>query len=407
MKLVQFGAGNIGRSFIAQIFSINGWEVVFVDIDKRIIDELNKRGEYIVEVKDKKPERIYVRNVRGVYAGDIDRVADEISEADLVATAVGKTALPNIMKPIAAGLIKRWKRQPSKPLDIIICENIKNGAAYFKESLKKYLPDDYPFEELVGLVETSIGKMVPIMSESERKKDPLLVYAEAYNTLIVDAKGFKGGVPDIPQIDAKENMKAWVERKLYIHNLGHAVLAYVSFAFKKGYGYVWEAADDDEVNRATRNAMWESGEALIKKYPEEFNRENIEEHIEDLLERFRNKALGDTLYRVGRDLYRKLSPDDRLVGAVRLCGEERVFPAHIILGISSAFFFRAKDENGNMYYRDEEFFKDLEVKGLKKMIEEVCGIHEEGLILLIEDIYRRIARGISLREMLGEIKHFG
>jgi len=29
--MVQFGAGNIGRSFIGQLFSRSGYEVVFVD----------------------------------------------------------------------------------------------------------------------------------------------------------------------------------------------------------------------------------------------------------------------------------------------------------------------------------------------------------------------------------------
>ncbi len=52
MKLVQLGAGNIGRSFIGQIFSRAGWEVVFVDIDSAVIDELNRKRRYTVEVRD-------------------------------------------------------------------------------------------------------------------------------------------------------------------------------------------------------------------------------------------------------------------------------------------------------------------------------------------------------------------
>lgn len=40
------------------------------------------------------------------------------------------------------------------------------------------------------------------------------------------------------------------------------------------------------------------------------------EHIDDLLYRFKNKALGDTIFRVGCDLTRKLSAEDRLAGAI-------------------------------------------------------------------------------------------
>ena len=40
--LIQFGAGNIGRSFLGQIFARNGWEVVFVDVDELLLKELNQ-----------------------------------------------------------------------------------------------------------------------------------------------------------------------------------------------------------------------------------------------------------------------------------------------------------------------------------------------------------------------------
>jgi len=42
-KMIQFGAGNIGRSFIGQLFSRSGYEVVFVDINKELIKEVNKK----------------------------------------------------------------------------------------------------------------------------------------------------------------------------------------------------------------------------------------------------------------------------------------------------------------------------------------------------------------------------
>ena len=42
-KMLQFGAGNIGRSFIGQLFSRSGYEVVFVDINKELAKELNKK----------------------------------------------------------------------------------------------------------------------------------------------------------------------------------------------------------------------------------------------------------------------------------------------------------------------------------------------------------------------------
>jgi mannitol-1-phosphate 5-dehydrogenase len=399
MKLVQFGAGNIGRSFIGQIFANAGWEVVFVDIDERIIAELNRAHRYRVIVKEKVEKTIEVANVRGVLASHQDEVAIEIASCDLVSTAVGQQALKNIIPLIARGIVERGFTAPERTLNIIICENMRNAASFFRNALLeafKKNPDVLdPSAVLarVGLVETSIGKMVPIMHEEDRKKDPLLVFAEEYNSLILDRHGFLGTIPDVPQLEPKENIKAYVDRKLYIHNLGHAVLGYTAFVFGKGLMYVWEAAEDRALMDITRQAMWEAGNALIAAYPQEFHEKNIGEHIEDLLSRFKNRALGDTIYRVGRDLYRKLGPDDRLAGAVRLCEAHGIIPENICVGIACALFFKAADEKGRMFEKDVEFHEKEMKKGADHVLESVCGLKDEASRSLILHYYAGILRG--------------
>jgi mannitol-1-phosphate 5-dehydrogenase len=401
MKLVQFGAGNIGRSFIGQIFSRAGWEVVFVDVDQAVIDALNERRQYTVVVKDRVERTILVRNVRGIRAGDFESVRREVADADILATAVGQGALPRIMASIAAGLLLRRRFFQNLTLDIVICENLRNAASFFRTSLRKELGEEYPFDTLVGLVETSIGKMVPIMSDEDRRKDPLLVYAEEYNTLLLDRKGFKGPIPAVPELDPKDNMKAYVDRKLYIHNLGHAVVCYVSFLFRPEYVYVWEAAIDRDVAAVTRSAMWESGKALIAEYPGEFDEGAMGAHIEDLLGRFGNRALGDTIYRAGRDLYRKLGPEDRLIGAVHLCMKHGVAPRNIALAIASGLFFKAVDDKGKLFDGDRLFHESETVKGFDHVMKTVCGLEDAETLGLIRDYYERIREGsVTLEAVL-------
>ncbi|MBT7161496.1 MAG: mannitol-1-phosphate 5-dehydrogenase, partial [Victivallales bacterium] len=43
---VIFGAGNIGRGFIGQLFCESGYAVTFVDVDDELIQALNDRAEY-------------------------------------------------------------------------------------------------------------------------------------------------------------------------------------------------------------------------------------------------------------------------------------------------------------------------------------------------------------------------
>ncbi len=399
MKLIQFGAGKIGRSFIGQIFSRAGWEVVFVDVDRRIIEALNRKRGYTVVVKDRSEETLEVTGVRGVYASDIVQVSEELAGADLIATAVGQQALPLLAKPISRGLLKRQKTRPGEPLDIILCENMQNAADFFRDALKNALEEEsggfsgVDINAQVGFVETSIGKMVPIMGEKQKEKDPLLVYAEAYNTLILDRLGFRGPIPDIPQLDPRDNMKAYVDRKLYIHNMGHAVLGYVTHVFRPDYRFVWKAAFDEVILRITREAMWESGRVLIMEYQGEFNEKNIGEYIEDLLRRFGNRALGDTIFRVGRDLYRKLGPEDRLAGAINLCRKHGLIPERICLGLASALFFKGIDEQGHMHPKDLEFHEKEMKRGVRHVLENVCRLRDIKVISLVEGYCHMIPGG--------------
>jgi mannitol-1-phosphate 5-dehydrogenase len=316
-KLVLFGAGKIGRSFIGQLFATSGFEVVFIDISEPVINELNRLNEYKVVIKSSQPDEIItVSNVRGVLGSDADKVAEELSECDLVAISVGQKGLPNVIYTLAKGLILRKRKSGRKPLDIIIAENMHNADKYVRDILNTIIGNDYPVDELVGLIETSIGKMVPIMPKDEQGKDLLIVYAEPYNTLILDKRAFKNPIPDVKGLAPKDNMKAWVDRKSHIHNFGHAAAAYAGFQTDPSLKYLSDVLNIEAVKTYTRIAMLQSAEVLLKKHPGEFTLKELTEHIDDLLSRFENKALGDTVFRVGCDLKRKLHRDDRILSPI-------------------------------------------------------------------------------------------
>jgi len=373
-KMVLFGAGKIGRSFIGQLFSQSGYEVVFVDINPAVIERLNTYRKYKVVVKSETGDEVLeIENVRGILLRNEKNVVDELATASIAALSVGQQGLPSALPLIAKALEIRYIQKELKPLDIIIAENMRNADAYIATELSQLLPAGFPLRKMVGLVETSIGKMVPIMPVELSESNPLLVFVEPYNTLILDKKGFKNPIPDVKGLAPKENMKAWVDRKLFIHNLGHATAAYIGFQKFPQSVYMCDVLADDEVFTQTRQTMLQSAEILIALYPKEFTIVQLANHIDDLLSRFQNRALGDTIFRVGCDLFRKLGPDDRLAAPIR-AAQELGKPFNLIMeAVMAALSFRAKDENENFLASDEDFFR-LADQGKEVILREVCNL---------------------------------
>ena len=363
MKLVQFGAGNIGRSFIGQVFSQSRWDLVFVDVDEKLVSLLNEKKRYTLAIKreGREDELRSIGPVRAVDGRDAAAVSEELADADIAATSVGKNALIKVLPVIARGLETRRRRYGERPLDIIIAENAREAPELFRNVLSAELGGEYPLDRLAGIVETSIGKMVPIMRKEDLVSDPLLLFAEEYETLIVDRRGFKGPIPDVKALCPVEPIEAYVDRKLFIHNLGHAAAAY--------QGYRALASGDSRtatipqtlilpgVEARVRQAMNQSAAALLAEYRGVFGKQDLSDHIEDLIRRFKNTALADTVHRVGRDLPRKLSRDDRLTGAMILCVKHGLPFDAIAEVYRAALDFACPDENGALFPADAEFRK--------------------------------------------------
>lgn len=364
--IVHFGAGNIGRSLVGTLFSRAGYEILFVDAAPDIVAALRQRHGYRVVVKDDLPPGapavLEVRGADAIDARDGEAVAGAVARADLIGTSVGANVLPHVLRSMAPGLARR-----TRPVSILFCENLHGVIELARKTLAAHLPPDFDLAGRVGLVATSIGKMVPIMPTAVRARDPLEVWGEAYNQIIADGQAFLGPRPSIPGLLLKENFQAYVDRKLYVHNFGHAVCACEGSLC--GCVRIAEAMDVPRVAAATRSAMEATATALVTRYPGEFTPAEQAEHVADLLRRFANRALGDTVYRVGRDLRRKLAPEDRFIGALRLVAEAGGDTQVVCDAIAAAMLFSARDEQGNELPSDADVREQIAAEGPRRFLE--------------------------------------
>ncbi len=389
MKAVMYGGGNIGRGFIGMLFSMSGYEVTFIDVAQPVIDGLNRDGRYPVRiVSNEGHEDIEVEHVRAVNGNDREAAAEAIAEADVIATAVGVNVLKFIVPNLAEGIRRRRARQGG-PLNIIICENLVDANKVLEKLLKAELTKEEAawLDENIGLVEASIGRMVPVQTEEMKAGNPLRVCVERYGFLPVDKAAFRGEIPEIKNMVPYEPFDYYIRRKLYVHNMGHAVCAYLGLYTHREY--IYEAIEDSCIQNIVQNAMLESALALSKAY--QMPVELLVRHFQDLLSRFKNRALKDTCARVGGDPKRKLSHTDRLIGSSLLCLEHGVQPVFISVGTAGAVYEYIREAGAQQC-----------VKEARQVLSMISDLEKDSPLLdLVLPLYQRYVDGVSVREIMG------
>ena len=356
MKALHFGAGNIGRGFIGKLLADAGIELVFADVNQVVLDALNARHEYPVHVVG---EQAKVERVKGVSA--VNSTSDEIitlvSEVDLVTTAVG----PQILERIA----RRSDNGNLRPLNIIACENMVRGTSQLKQHVLKALPQQYHawLEQHVGFVDSAVDRIVP--PSEAGSTDPLEVTVETFSEWIVDKTQFKGDLPAIPGMELTDNLMAFVERKLFTLNTGHAITAYLGQL--AGHQTIRDAILDEKVRAIVKGAMEESGAVLIKRY--DFDADKHAAYIQKILGRFENPYLKDDVERVGRQPLRKLSAGDRLIKPTLGTLEYGLPHDCLVQGIAAAMHYRSDQDP-----QAQELAALLAEKGPQATLAEISGL---------------------------------
>ena len=388
MNAVMYGGGNIGRGFIGALLSQSGYRVTFIDVAEPVVKHLQEKGCYPIRyVSSLGHEDVLVENVTAVNGNDAEAASDVIANCDIMATAVGARILKFIVPNIVAGLRKRWA-MGNKPLNIIVCENLMDANLVVEGMIKEQLTEDekVKFDQTVGLVEASIGRMVPVQTEEMKDGEPMRVCVERYGFLPTDKAAFKGEIPAIKNMVPFAPFDFYIKRKLYIHNMGHATCAYLGDLLS--LEYIYQSIDVADVRILVQNAMIESAVALSKKYGVPM--EDIVMHITDLLNRFTNAALMDTCARVGGDPGRKLSPDDRLIGSSTLALAQGITPAYIAVGAAA----------GLHRYINEAEGMEQGMDAAKQVLAEVSKLDADAeLAKLILAMYEKILAGATVTDL--------
>jgi len=365
-QAVHFGAGNIGRGFIGALLSESGYFVVFADVDKKLIKELNSHESYEVHVLDEKERTEEIHSFTGS-SSQANEVSHFIASprTRMITTAVGPSILEKIAPAIAKGLKERRVANAGR-LNVIACENMVGQTETLGKFVRHHLSEDENawLSENIGFANCSVDRIVPAPS-SPHAENPLDVGVEDFSEWAVDQSALRAPIdPPVQGMTLTGSLQAYIERKLFTLNCGHAIAAYLGFVH--GLDRIDQAIENEEVLEDVRGALREGGAALVKKHG--LDAREHERYVERVLARFANPKLHDDVERVGRQPLRKLAKGDRLLGPTVMAREYGLPIDHLARGIAAAFLFDVKDDPQSV-----ELTRRVDQVGIERAVTEYTG----------------------------------
>lgn len=362
-QAVHFGAGNIGRGFIGLLLTQSDFHVTFLDVNDTVIQALKQRNEYTVELVGETVESVNVIHVTGVNSRtEPQQTQESLNQAELITTAVGPSILPIIAKTLVQTIEYRASNQIQSYLNIIACENTIGGSFQLETALRLLLSKEANayLDQWVGFPNAAVDRIVP----NQVNEDPLLVKVEPFFEWVIDTKGIKSTL-HIEGVHFTDRLEAFIERKLFTVNTGHATVAYA--AYRKGYHTIPEALKDQQVERLLAGVLGETGAYLVNQYG--FDAEAQKKYILKTIHRFKNPYVVDEVVRVGRSVLRKLSNNDRFIKPLRECFRVGLPVDQLIISIANALHYDSSDDVEAVSL--QELIKS---KGLQEAVIEVTGL---------------------------------
>lgn len=309
---VGFGFGAIqGGLFAYEAFKSGSFDrIVISEVVPAVVDRVRKAGgRYKVLVAT--PDGLEEQVISGVEiydpAQDRKALVGAISEASELCTA-----LPSVdfFGPVAELLAEGLKT----PCVIYTAENNNHAAEILEAAVRKLRPQLPPCQFL----NTVIGKMSGVGDGA--------FLVEQFNRILITKVTLPGFERGIGVFEEKEDLLPFEEAKLYGHNAAHALLGLI--ANSQGLRYMSDSGvESREYARAA--FLEESGGAMMARHAgidPLFTPAGWQAYVEDLMARMTNPWLKDEVKRVIRDLNRKLSWNDRVVGTMRLALDAGVEP---------------------------------------------------------------------------------
>lgn len=367
-KAVHFGAGKIGRGFIAELLHDSGYEVIFGDVVEELVNLVNKEHKYPLFLIDHNYEEKIIDHVTA-YSNikDEDKLIDAMCDAEIITTSVMATNLSKVAPLITMGLKKRLEQGKDKAI-VMACENAIMGTDILKNAMveTKILTEEQ-IDSIGVFPNTAVDRMV--FGGTHNGKEGIEI-GDAYELVIEKNKLENPNSEPIKGAEYVDDIMMYLQRKIYIINCGHAIAGYFGQVLK-GYEIVQDSLRDPDLLSQIREAMLESASALEKKYG--FTHESLIEYMETMMiKRFTTPGVVDPISRVSREPIRKIAPNDRIMGPANNCEEYGLDNTYLLKGVACALKFKSEGD-----LQAEELQNYIAENGVETAIVKYTGVEKD------------------------------
>lgn len=365
MKALHFGAGNIGRGLIGDVLSKNQFNITFVDTNENVIKQINEDSGYTLEFTNEEESEIFINHVMALNGvKEAAQIISSFPEFNIITTSVGADNLNKVAKTIKQGLLKSSANGQHMP--VLANENIVNATDILKEEIKKISSGEEwdTIERNTSFLNTAIDRQcMPKMSDGKS-----IITVEPYHEWVIECNDDNNLVNQLSQTTVVNDLKPYLERKLYIVNAEHAAFAYLGSLL--GFQTIQQAGNDDLVLNFIRKYLYETADYFMEKY--NMLHDEISKFIEKTIERHTDENLNDSVHRVAKDPIRKLNKKDRLVAPMlelEMLGADNRKAKTVI---ASAYLYQFDEDPQSI-----EIQRMIKGKGLLETIMEISELPEK------------------------------
>lgn len=369
--VVIIGAGGSGRGFIARLLQDEDVKLCFVDRDRELVEALNKKGEYKIQVGSG-TSKIVISNYEA-FVPDEEKAVVRAAQADWIFTAVGEENLKDLVS-----FLERVAEKRGRPVRIVACENGVAPKLAFRKALKGSKAQN-----------SIITQGVIFCTSIPERKGSLDIISEDYPELPYDIDEELFRLP-FAHFPATPHLDRLLQRKIYTYNCLSACISYLGAYLK--YDIYSDAANDALIRQYCGLLLSGLNRTLCRsmnvapKEQFEFSRR--------ALKKFSNPNISDTIQKNARSVVRKLSPTERIMGPMKLM--EQYGEDTFVLRLVAAAALLYLERNEDLRYQNKEYsdvlrlFRELNPQIGEKETRSIC------------EILNELREGKSLKKMTNE-----